>query len=128
MLGTPKRKCDRLKSVALPLQDVEDFFVAFERRNEIGAGEFGARPREHLAGNVEATVASGGAGGFERRENLRRDDDAGNFVVEAQRLLVAVERPDADEHRYRRLAAELFDKGVPVLRIKNWLGHRKVRA
>jgi uncharacterized protein (DUF2062 family) len=40
-------KGDRLKSVPLTknrLQDVEDFFVAFERRNQIRAGEFGAGP------------------------------------------------------------------------------------
>ena len=56
------------------------------------------------------------------------NDDAGNFVVEAQSLLVAVERPDADQHRDGGLAAEFFHEGVPVLGIEERLGHREVRA
>ena len=57
-----------------------------------------------------------------------RNDDAGNFVVEAQRLLVAIERPDADEHGNGRFAAEFFDEGEPVLGIEQWLSHGEVRA
>ena len=44
-----------------------------------------------------------------------RDDDAGHLVVEAQGLLVAVERPNADQYGNGRLAAEFFQERVPVL-------------
>ena len=63
------------------LQDVENFFVAFERRNQIGASKFGARPGQHLASDVEPAVAGGWASRLERHENLLRNDDTGNFVV-----------------------------------------------
>src|SRR6267378_4230842 len=109
-------------------EDFQDFFVALEGWNEIGAGEFGAGPGEHVAGYFETTIARGGPCGLHRFEQRLRDDDAGHFVVQAQRLLVAVERPDADQHRDRRLAAEFFQKSVPVLGVEERLGHRVMRA
>jgi len=45
-------------------ENFQNFFVAFEGRNQVGAGEFGAGPGEHVAGHGEAAVARGGAGGF----------------------------------------------------------------
>ena len=81
-----------------------------------------------MAGDIEAAVAGSGTGGFHRGEHLRWNDDAGNFVVETESLLVAIERPDSDEHGDGWLATEFFDEGVPVLGIEDWLGHREMRA
>src|SRR6266852_7071332 len=77
-------------------ENFQDFFVALERRNEIGAGKFGPRPREHVACDFETAIARGGSGGFHGFQKRIRNHDAGYFVVQAQRLLVTVERPDAD--------------------------------
>ena len=77
---------------------------------------------------IEAAFARGGSGRFHRLQNRLRDDDAGNFVVQAQRLLVTIQRPDADEHGDGWLAAEFFHEGVPVLGIEKRLGHGEVRA
>src|SRR5258708_31977191 len=48
------------------LQYLQNFFIALEGWNQVRAGEFGARPREHLAGDFEAAIARGGARGFQR--------------------------------------------------------------
>src|SRR5713226_6140027 len=68
------------------LQDVEDFFVALEGRNEVRAGQFRTRPGEHFASALKAAVARSGAGCFEGFEQRLRNDDSGNLIVEAQRL------------------------------------------
>src|SRR6266851_5009579 len=115
--------CDKTQ-----LQDVEDFFVALEGRNEIRAGHFRTRPGKHFARALEATVARGSAGRFQGFQQRLRNYDSGNLIVEAQRLLVAVERPDADEYRNGRLATEFFYEGIPVLGIEERLGHGEVRA
>src|SRR5882762_4220737 len=109
-------------------ENFQDFFVALERWNEIGAGEFGAGPGEHVAGYFETTIARGGPCGLHRFEQKLRDDDAGDFVVQAQRLLVAVERPDADQYGDRRLAAEFFQESVPVFGVEERLSHCEMRA
>ena len=80
-----------------------------------------------MASDVESAVASSGAGGFERRKNVLRNDDAGNFIVEAKCLFVTIERPDADEYGDRWLAAEFFHERVPMLGIEDGLSHREVR-
>ena len=67
--------------LANQLKNVENFFVALKWRNEIRAGQFRARPRQHLAREVEAAIACGGAGRFERSQHLLRNDDTGNLVV-----------------------------------------------
>src|SRR5258706_12991642 len=110
------------------LQDVEDFFVAFERRDYVRAGHFRARPGEHFSGALEAAVAGGGACGLQRFQQRLRNYDSGYFIVQAQRLYVAVERPNPDQHRDCRFAAEFFQEGVPMFGIEKRLGHRKVSA
>src|SRR6267154_3037226 len=110
------------------LQDVEDFFVALEWRDQVGARQFGARPSEHFAGALEAAVARDSPGCFQRFQQWFRNDDAGHFVVQTQSLLVAVERPDTDEYRNRRFTAEFFYEGVPVFGIEERLGHGEMRA
>src|SRR5258707_9604631 len=77
-------------------ENFEDFFVTLEGWNQVRAGEFGPRPREHVACDFETAIARGGSGGFHGFQKRIRNHDAGYFVVQAQRLLVTVERPDAD--------------------------------
>jgi len=48
-------------------EDFEYFLVAFERRNQVGAGDLGARPVEHAPRQGKPGVARGGARGFEFR-------------------------------------------------------------
>src|SRR5712692_3489930 len=103
------------------LQDLKNFLIALERRNEIRAGEFGAGPVEYFAGNFESAVARGGPRGFHGLQKGLGNDDAGDFIVQAKRLLVAVERPDADQHRNRRLAAKFFQESVPVFGVEERL-------
>src|ERR1700756_4847100 len=93
-------------------EDVDNFLVALEGRDQVCARKFGARPREHFAGDFETTIASGGARAFHRFQHRFRYDDAGDLVVQAQSLLVAVERPDADQDWNGGLAAEFFHEGV----------------
>src|SRR5258708_508991 len=110
------------------LKDFWVFLVALEGWDEIRAGEFTARPGEHLPRQLETMVARSGARRFQRLENRLGNHDSWNFIAQPQCLLVAIQRPDSDEHRNRRLAAELLQEGVPVLRIKERLGHGEMRA
>src|SRR6202158_1112065 len=125
---TRARWRDRRQARSRASEDFQDFFVALERWNEIGAGVFGAGPFEHFAGNFEAAIARGGSGGVHRLQQRLWDDDAGHFVVQAQRLLVAVERPDADQHWDCRLAAKFFQESVPMFGVEERLGHRVMGA
>src|SRR5262249_61040483 len=95
-------------------EDGEDFLVALERRDEIRAGEFGARPIEHFARHLETAVARRCARRLQRLQQRLWDHNTRDFVVEPQRLFVAGQGPDADEHRNRRLASELLYEVMPV--------------
>src|SRR5260370_39136263 len=81
------------------LQDVEDFFVAFERRDYVRAGHFRARPGEHFSGALEAAVAGGGACGLQRFPQRLREYGFGDFICQAARLVVAVWRPKTRQRR-----------------------------
>ncbi len=67
------------------LQNFQNFFVTFEGRNQISAGKFGARPRQHFARNFEAAITRCCAGRFHGFQERLGNYNAGNFVVEAQR-------------------------------------------
>ena len=79
----------------------EDFFVALEGGDQVGAGDAfvagGAGPIEHAAGEDEAAFAGMFAGFFHFAQGGFGDDDAGDLVIEAQGLLVTGERPKADD-------------------------------
>jgi len=47
------------------LEDIEDFFGAFERWNQVRAGEFSACPVEHFLGDGETFVSRGSPCSFE---------------------------------------------------------------
>src|SRR6267378_1304923 len=125
---TPASWRHRKQLLSHASEDFHDFFVAFEGWNQIRARELGAGPREHIAGDFKAAIARGGARAFHRFQQRLRDHDAGNFVVQAQRLLIAIERPDAYQHRDCRLPAESFQESVPMFGVEEWLGHGEMRA
>jgi len=75
---------------ARKLENFQNFLVALEGGNQIGASKFRARPGKHLAGDLESAVARGGSGGFHGLQQRLRNYDAGHFVVQPQRLLVTV--------------------------------------
>jgi len=78
------------------------------------------RAQESISRATSKTaIAGGGSGGFHRFQQKTRDDDAGDFVVQAQRLLVTIQRPDADQDGDRWLAAKFFQEIVPVLGSKS---------
>ena len=95
-MTTPARWSHRRLNRNHALENFKNFFVAFEGRNQVGAGEFGPGPSKHFAGDFETAIARGGSGGFHRFQQGLGDNDAGDFVVQAQRLLVTIQRPDAD--------------------------------
>ena len=55
-------------------------------------------------------------------------DDPRHFVVDALRELQARQRPDADEQRDRRFAAEPLEERVEVGDVEQHLRHRELRA
>src|SRR6266436_1783338 len=93
---TPARWCHRTLNCKRASENLEDFFVALERRNQVRPGKFGARPGKHVAGDFETAIACGGSGALHRFQQRLGDDDAGDFVVQAQSLFVTIQRPDAD--------------------------------
>src|SRR5439155_14569486 len=110
------------------LQNFQNFLVAFERRDQVRTGELGARPCQHVACDFESTIARGGSSGFHGFQQSLGNDDPRHFVVQAQGLLVTVQRPDADAHGNVRLAAEFLQESMPVFGIEERLGHREMRA
>src|SRR5258707_10030791 len=74
------------------LQDVEDFFVAFERRDYVRARHFRARPGEHFSGALETAGAGGGARGLQRFQQRVRDYDFRDFIFPAPRFFFDVVR------------------------------------
>ena len=56
------------------------------------------------------------------------DDDPRHLVVQPKRQLVAPQRPDADEQRDRRGAAEPLEEAVEVVEVEEDLRHREARA
>src|SRR3990172_1743469 len=124
----PFIKLSFISGAALFDEKVEDLFVALEWRNDVGAGKLGARPIEHAAAQRESAIARGGAGRFHFLQHRRGNGNSGDFVVQAQGLLVAGERPHADHHGNRRRAAQPLQERMPVLGIEERLGHGKVGA
>src|SRR5439155_19248924 len=94
----------------------QNLFVTLERWNEVGAGKLAPRPSEHLPCNLEAAIARSSSGSFHGLQQRLRNNHARHFVVQPQRLLIAIERPDPDQDGNGRLVAKLFQKRVPMLR------------
>ena len=99
-----------------------------ERRDDVDPACTRARLFDQAPRNLRADARGFGAGIAQRRLHVIGNDDARHLVVDALRELQARQRPDADEQRDRRFAAEPLEERVEVRDVEQHLRHRELRA
>src|SRR5580698_6433024 len=84
------------------VKQFQNFFVAFEGRNQIRTGDTFAAgamgPFEHATGEHKPALARRFTGFIHFVQRGFGDDDSGDFVIEPQGLFVAGQRPQADDY------------------------------